>query len=131
MNKNITVTLSTSQSGCSIQIAANLLLCFLFRFRLWCQRVIGHKMFDHVILLFIFLNCITIALERPDIQPNSMVTHTSNLHSHVLAQFLQFTVKLNVFINEVSNIAMIPMCSKSVLWLLLSSLRPHCFSLQS
>uniref|UniRef100_A0A7N6AY91 Ion transport domain-containing protein n=1 Tax=Anabas testudineus TaxID=64144 RepID=A0A7N6AY91_ANATE len=42
------------------------------RFRLWCQRVIGHKMFDHVVLLFIFLNCITIALERPDIQPNSM-----------------------------------------------------------
>ncbi|XP_042340626.1 voltage-dependent T-type calcium channel subunit alpha-1I-like [Plectropomus leopardus] len=42
------------------------------RFRSWCQRVIGHKMFDHIILLFIFLNCITIALERPDIQPNSM-----------------------------------------------------------
>ncbi|CAJ1052610.1 voltage-dependent T-type calcium channel subunit alpha-1H-like [Xyrichtys novacula] len=40
--------------------------------RIWCQKVIGHKMFDHVILLFIFLNCITIALERPDIQPNSM-----------------------------------------------------------
>uniref|UniRef100_A0A7N8Y7L4 Voltage-dependent T-type calcium channel subunit alpha-1G-like n=1 Tax=Mastacembelus armatus TaxID=205130 RepID=A0A7N8Y7L4_9TELE len=42
------------------------------RFRLWCQRVISHKMFDHIVLLFIFLNCITIALERPDIQPNSM-----------------------------------------------------------
>ncbi|XP_068606816.1 voltage-dependent T-type calcium channel subunit alpha-1H-like [Brachionichthys hirsutus] len=42
------------------------------RFRLWCQRVIGHKMFDHIILLFIFLNCITIALERPDIQSSSM-----------------------------------------------------------
>ncbi|XP_031165476.1 voltage-dependent T-type calcium channel subunit alpha-1H-like [Sander lucioperca] len=42
------------------------------RLRLWCQKVIGHKLFDHVILLFIFLNCITIALERPDIQPNSM-----------------------------------------------------------
>ncbi|GLD60691.1 voltage-dependent T-type calcium channel subunit alpha-1H-like protein, partial [Lates japonicus] len=42
------------------------------RFRLWCQRVVDHKMFDHVVLLFIFLNCITIALERPDIQPNSM-----------------------------------------------------------
>ncbi|KAM7010209.1 voltage-dependent T-type calcium channel subunit alpha-1H-like [Tautogolabrus adspersus] len=41
-------------------------------FRLWCQKVIGHKMFDHIILLFIFLNCITIALERPDIQPHSM-----------------------------------------------------------
>uniref|UniRef100_A0A8D2ZLD0 Ion transport domain-containing protein n=1 Tax=Scophthalmus maximus TaxID=52904 RepID=A0A8D2ZLD0_SCOMX len=42
------------------------------RLRLWCQRVIGHKLFDHVVLLFIFLNCITIALERPDIQPHSM-----------------------------------------------------------
>uniref|UniRef100_A0A8C8DRU4 Calcium channel, voltage-dependent, T type, alpha 1H subunit b n=1 Tax=Oryzias sinensis TaxID=183150 RepID=A0A8C8DRU4_9TELE len=42
------------------------------RFRLWCLRVIGHKMFDHIVLLFIFLNCITIALERPDINPRSM-----------------------------------------------------------
>ncbi|XP_077426531.1 voltage-dependent T-type calcium channel subunit alpha-1H-like isoform X2 [Vanacampus margaritifer] len=42
------------------------------RFRLWCQKTIGHKMFDYIILLFIFLNCITIALERPDIQPHSM-----------------------------------------------------------
>ncbi|XP_061882583.1 voltage-dependent T-type calcium channel subunit alpha-1H-like isoform X2 [Entelurus aequoreus] len=42
------------------------------RFRVWCQKTIGHKMFDHVILLFIFLNCITIALERPDIQPHSI-----------------------------------------------------------
>ncbi|XP_023189244.1 voltage-dependent T-type calcium channel subunit alpha-1H-like isoform X2 [Xiphophorus maculatus] len=40
--------------------------------RLWCQKVISHKMFDHIILLFIFLNCITVALERPDIHPKSM-----------------------------------------------------------
>uniref|UniRef100_A0A8D3C947 Calcium channel, voltage-dependent, T type, alpha 1H subunit a n=1 Tax=Scophthalmus maximus TaxID=52904 RepID=A0A8D3C947_SCOMX len=40
-------------------------------FRAWCQSVISHKMFDHVVLVFIFLNCITIALERPDIQPHS------------------------------------------------------------
>uniref|UniRef100_G3PGQ2 Ion transport domain-containing protein n=3 Tax=Gasterosteus aculeatus TaxID=69293 RepID=G3PGQ2_GASAC len=33
----------------------------------WCQSVISHKLFDHVVLVFIFLNCITIALERPDI----------------------------------------------------------------
>ncbi|KAI5090253.1 voltage-dependent T-type calcium channel subunit alpha-1H-like [Silurus meridionalis] len=42
------------------------------KFRLRCQRVITHKMFDHIVLVFIFLNCITIALERPDIQPHSM-----------------------------------------------------------
>ncbi|XP_043970678.1 voltage-dependent T-type calcium channel subunit alpha-1H-like isoform X3 [Gambusia affinis] len=40
--------------------------------RLWCQKVISHKMFDHIVLLFIFLNCITVALERPDIHPKSM-----------------------------------------------------------
>ncbi|XP_075755909.1 voltage-dependent T-type calcium channel subunit alpha-1H isoform X4 [Pelodiscus sinensis] len=42
------------------------------RFRAMCQKVIAHKMFDHVVLVFIFLNCITIALERPDIDPHSM-----------------------------------------------------------
>ncbi|NXW84192.1 CAC1H protein, partial [Alopecoenas beccarii] len=41
------------------------------RFRVTCQKVIAHKMFDHVVLVFIFLNCITIALERPDIDPHS------------------------------------------------------------
>ncbi|KAL7852966.1 hypothetical protein SRHO_G00187510 [Serrasalmus rhombeus] len=41
-------------------------------FRVRCQKVITHKMFDHIVLIFIFLNCITIALERPDIQPYSM-----------------------------------------------------------
>uniref|UniRef100_A0A8C1PLM7 Voltage-dependent T-type calcium channel subunit alpha n=1 Tax=Cyprinus carpio TaxID=7962 RepID=A0A8C1PLM7_CYPCA len=41
------------------------------KFRMRCQKVITHKMFDHIVLFFIFLNCITIALERPDIQPDS------------------------------------------------------------
>ncbi|XP_064414921.1 voltage-dependent T-type calcium channel subunit alpha-1H [Latimeria chalumnae] len=41
------------------------------RFRTMCQKVIAHKMFDHVVLVFIFLNCITIALERPEIDQNS------------------------------------------------------------
>ncbi|XP_061604695.1 voltage-dependent T-type calcium channel subunit alpha-1I isoform X2 [Phyllopteryx taeniolatus] len=40
-------------------------------FRVWCQSVSSHKMFDHVVLVFIFLNCITIALERPNIQSHS------------------------------------------------------------
>uniref|UniRef100_A0A8C1Q3S2 Voltage-dependent T-type calcium channel subunit alpha n=1 Tax=Cyprinus carpio TaxID=7962 RepID=A0A8C1Q3S2_CYPCA len=41
------------------------------KFRMRCQKVITHKMFDHIVLFFIFLNCITIALERPDIQADS------------------------------------------------------------
>ncbi|XP_071407905.1 voltage-dependent T-type calcium channel subunit alpha-1I-like isoform X1 [Pithys albifrons albifrons] len=42
------------------------------RFRLLCQTIIAHKLFDHVVLAFIFLNCITIALERPQIEHRSM-----------------------------------------------------------
>ncbi|XP_071429427.1 voltage-dependent T-type calcium channel subunit alpha-1G [Pithys albifrons albifrons] len=41
------------------------------RFRLMCNKVITHKMFDHVVLVIIFLNCITIAMERPKIEPHS------------------------------------------------------------
>uniref|UniRef100_A0A8C4SBJ3 Voltage-dependent T-type calcium channel subunit alpha-1H n=1 Tax=Erpetoichthys calabaricus TaxID=27687 RepID=A0A8C4SBJ3_ERPCA len=40
-------------------------------FRILCQKVIAHKMFDHIVLVFIFLNCIAIALERPEIDPHS------------------------------------------------------------
>ncbi|XP_068888384.1 voltage-dependent T-type calcium channel subunit alpha-1G isoform X5 [Aphelocoma coerulescens] len=41
------------------------------RFRLMCNKIITHKMFDHVVLVIIFLNCITIAMERPKIEPHS------------------------------------------------------------
>uniref|UniRef100_A0A8C1G4C3 Voltage-dependent T-type calcium channel subunit alpha n=1 Tax=Cyprinus carpio TaxID=7962 RepID=A0A8C1G4C3_CYPCA len=41
------------------------------RFRVTCNKIISHKMFDHVVLVIIFLNCITIAMERPRIDPSS------------------------------------------------------------
>lgn len=46
--------------------------CFS-RFRLLCQSIIAHKLFDYVVLVFIFLNCITVALERPRILQGSVV----------------------------------------------------------
>ncbi|XP_041819367.1 voltage-dependent T-type calcium channel subunit alpha-1G [Chelmon rostratus] len=39
------------------------------RFRVLCNKIITHKMFDHIVLVIIFLNCITIAMERPRIDP--------------------------------------------------------------
>uniref|UniRef100_A0A8C3LQ46 Voltage-dependent T-type calcium channel subunit alpha n=1 Tax=Chrysolophus pictus TaxID=9089 RepID=A0A8C3LQ46_CHRPC len=47
------------------------LLELFCRFRLLCQTIIAHKLFDYVVLAFIFLNCITIALERPQIEHRS------------------------------------------------------------
>ncbi|XP_044760613.1 voltage-dependent T-type calcium channel subunit alpha-1H isoform X2 [Coccinella septempunctata] len=40
-------------------------------FRQWCQWFIEQKWFDNVVLLFIALNCITLAMERPNIPPTS------------------------------------------------------------
>ncbi|XP_055634559.1 voltage-dependent T-type calcium channel subunit alpha-1G isoform X4 [Toxorhynchites rutilus septentrionalis] len=39
------------------------------RFRLICSWFVNQKWFDNVILLFIALNCITLAMERPNIPP--------------------------------------------------------------
>ncbi|OCT60638.1 hypothetical protein XELAEV_180466606mg, partial [Xenopus laevis] len=41
------------------------------KFRLICNKIITHRMFDHVVLVIIFLNCITIAMERPKIDSHS------------------------------------------------------------
>uniref|UniRef100_H2T0F2 Calcium voltage-gated channel subunit alpha1 I n=1 Tax=Takifugu rubripes TaxID=31033 RepID=H2T0F2_TAKRU len=49
---------------------------FLFspqnKFRQMCQSIIAHKLFDYVVLVFIFSNCITVALERPKILQGSL-----------------------------------------------------------
>uniref|UniRef100_A0A672LQ10 Voltage-dependent T-type calcium channel subunit alpha-1I-like n=1 Tax=Sinocyclocheilus grahami TaxID=75366 RepID=A0A672LQ10_SINGR len=49
---------------------------FLFspqnKFRVLCQSIIAHKLFDYVVLVFIFSNCITVALERPKILQGSL-----------------------------------------------------------
>ncbi|XP_035379416.1 voltage-dependent T-type calcium channel subunit alpha-1I [Electrophorus electricus] len=42
------------------------------KFRLLCQSIIAHKLFDYVVLAFIFSNCITVALERPRILQGSL-----------------------------------------------------------
>ncbi|XP_028442756.1 voltage-dependent T-type calcium channel subunit alpha-1H-like isoform X2 [Perca flavescens] len=41
------------------------------KFRICCQHLISHKMFDHMVLVFILLSCATIAMERPEINPES------------------------------------------------------------
>ncbi|XP_017486073.1 PREDICTED: voltage-dependent T-type calcium channel subunit alpha-1I-like [Rhagoletis zephyria] len=41
------------------------------RFRELCVWFVNQKWFDNVVLLFIALNCITLAMERPNIPPTS------------------------------------------------------------
>lgn len=42
-----------------------------FRFRVLCRWLVDQKWFDNVVLFFIGLNCITLAMERPNIPPDS------------------------------------------------------------
>ncbi|KAJ6660386.1 hypothetical protein lerEdw1_017809 [Lerista edwardsae] len=66
------------------------------KFRLICNKIITHKMFDHVVLVIIFLNCITIAMERPKIEPHSAERIFLTLSNYIFtAIFLaEMTIKV-------------------------------------
>ena len=54
-----------------------------------CQSIIAHKLFDYVVLAFIFSNCITVALERPKILQGSLVSQSEmHLYTSVLKHHL-------------------------------------------
>lgn len=66
------------------------------KFRMICNKIISHKMFDHVVLVIIFLNCITIAMERPKIEPQSAERIFLTLSNYVftLIFLAEMTVKV-------------------------------------
>uniref|UniRef100_G1PH91 Ion transport domain-containing protein n=1 Tax=Myotis lucifugus TaxID=59463 RepID=G1PH91_MYOLU len=86
------------------------------RFRASCQKIIAHKMFDHVVLVFIFLNCITIALERPDIDPGSTERVFLNVSNYIFTAIFvaEMTVKV-VALGLVSGEHAYPQSSWNVL----------------
>uniref|UniRef100_A0A3Q1HAQ8 Voltage-dependent T-type calcium channel subunit alpha n=1 Tax=Anabas testudineus TaxID=64144 RepID=A0A3Q1HAQ8_ANATE len=66
------------------------------RFRILCNKIITHKMFDHVVLVIIFLNCITIAMERPRIDPTSAERIFLTLSNYIFTAIFvaEMTVKI-------------------------------------
>ncbi|KAM6897418.1 voltage-dependent T-type calcium channel subunit alpha-1G isoform 5-T5 [Xenentodon cancila] len=66
------------------------------RFRILCNKIITHKMFDHVVLVIIFLNCITIAMERPRIDPRSAERIFLTLSNYIFTAIFvaEMTVKI-------------------------------------
>jgi len=49
------------------------------RLRMKCQQLMNHKWFDYAVLVLIALNCITLAMERPNIPHDSFVRPLSLL----------------------------------------------------
>ncbi|XP_075034031.1 voltage-dependent T-type calcium channel subunit alpha-1G isoform X1 [Mixophyes fleayi] len=66
------------------------------KFRLMCNKIIAHRMFDHVVLVIIFLNCITIAMERPKIEAHSAERIFLTLSNYIftLIFLAEMTVKV-------------------------------------
>ncbi|XP_051985788.1 voltage-dependent T-type calcium channel subunit alpha-1I-like [Xyrauchen texanus] len=66
------------------------------KFRLICQTIIAHKLFDYVVLAFIFLNCITVALERPRIHQGSLERVFLTISNYVFTAIFvaEMTVKV-------------------------------------
>lgn len=68
-------------------MSTNVLLSSTCRFRQMCQSIIAHKLFDYVVLVFIFSNCITVALERPKILQGSLVNPAGATQTHSPSRF--------------------------------------------
>nr|CAB3227403.1 voltage-dependent T-type calcium channel subunit alpha-1G [Phallusia mammillata] len=62
------------------------------RLRKSLQRTVASKWFDYVILLFIFGNCITIAMERPSLEDDSLERYVIDVCNYVFT--VVFTVEL-------------------------------------
>ncbi|XP_067281660.1 voltage-dependent T-type calcium channel subunit alpha-1H-like [Pseudorasbora parva] len=62
--------------------------------RMMCQRFISYKMFDHIVLVFVFLNCITIAMERPTIQPSERLFLSVSNYIFTVIFLAEMTVKV-------------------------------------
>lgn len=67
------------------------------RFRQICTWFVTQKWFDNVILLFIALNCITLAMERPNIPPNCPERYFLGTANYVFT--VVFTIEMFVKVN--------------------------------
>uniref|UniRef100_A0A8C5HNX6 Voltage-dependent T-type calcium channel subunit alpha n=1 Tax=Gouania willdenowi TaxID=441366 RepID=A0A8C5HNX6_GOUWI len=84
------------KTSCHVMSNRNVYLSFLSRFRIICNKIITHKMFDHIVLVIIFLNCITIAMERPRIDPSSAERIFLTLSNYIFTAIFvaEMTVKI-------------------------------------
>ena len=65
---------------------------FHYRARMGAIDLVGKQWFDNVVLLFILLNCIIMAMERPSIKPDSTERKIIDISNHVFT--VVFTIEM-------------------------------------
>ena len=82
-----------------------------FRFRRICTWFVSQKWFDNLVLLFIALNCITLAMERPNIPPYSTERLFLSTANYVFTAVFTIEMLIKVIIhkrtNEIMNVLFI------------------------
>lgn len=68
------------------------------RFRIWCKSIIQKAYFDFIVLIFIAANCITLAMERPNIPPFSMERYILNILNHLFTSVFTIEMLIKVLI---------------------------------
>ena len=59
--------------------------------------IVTNNWFDHVILVFIVFNCLTLAMERPAIQPDSMERQFLTYSGYMFTAIFAFEMCLKLF----------------------------------
>lgn len=80
------------------------------KFRLACDWFVSQKWFDNVILLFIALNCITLAMERPNIPPNCIERYFLSTANYVFT--FVFTLEMFVKVRLMSVCVCVCSCTR-------------------
>ena len=76
---------------------------FTSRFRLWCMGLTEKAWFDFIILVFIASNCITLAMERPNIPPWSLERKILDILNNVFT--VVFTIEMALKVNTFKTIS--------------------------
>lgn len=73
------------------------------RFRKMCIWLVGQNWFDNVVLLFIAMNCITLAMERPNIPPDSTEKKFLSTSNYIFT--FVFTVEMFIKVSRIEMIS--------------------------
>ncbi len=74
------------------RLTNNFIVCS--RFRCWCCELTSKAWFDFIVLIFIASNCITLAMERPNIPPWSLERQILDILNHIFT--VVFTIEMGL-----------------------------------
>lgn len=64
-----------------------------------CVRLTDHPAFDYIIMIFILSNCVTLAMERPQLDPQSVEREFLTIANYVFTTVFAFEMAVKVIAN--------------------------------